>query len=218
MRRAGRFDLVIFDNDGVLVDSEPHANQILSDLLGEYGLAMTPEGCAAEFMGSSLAGTRRRAETLLGRALPADFERRYHARLFEAFHARLVPVPGVAEALDRIEIPVCVASSGTRERIRLALAVTGLAGRFDGRIFSAEDVARGKPAPDLFLRAAGSLGAAPSRCAVVEDSPLGIQAANAAGMTAFGFAWTTPAGRLGGATGGVFASMAELPDLLATPG
>jgi beta-phosphoglucomutase-like phosphatase (HAD superfamily) len=108
-----------------------------------------------------------------------------------------------------------VASSGTHERIRLALATTGLLDRFAGRIFSAQDVARGKPAPDLFLHAAERLSVPPSRCAVIEDSPLGIEAANAAGMTAFGYAGLTPAARLGHARGGVFDSMARLPALLA---
>jgi HAD superfamily hydrolase (TIGR01509 family) len=209
-----RFDLVIFDNDGVLVDSEGHANQILSDLLGECGLALGREACIAAFMGSSLGSVRRDVETRLGRALPADFEDRYHARLFEVFRSELAPVPGVLEALDRIDAATCVASSGTHERIRLALTTTGLWPRFAGRIFSAQDVPRGKPAPDLFLHAARALGARPSRCAVIEDSPVGIDAANAAGMTAFGFARMTPLERLRHATGGVFATMAELPALL----
>lgn len=213
--QRGGFDLVIFDNDGVLVDSEEHANQILADLLTGYGLPMTREACVAEFLGSSLASVRARVAARRSAPLPADFEDRYHTRLFEAFRTRLTAVPGVAAALDRIPIPTCVASSGTRERIRLALASTGLLERFAGRIFSAQDVPRGKPAPDLFLHAAGTLGVSPARCAVVEDSPVGVEAANAAGMTAFGFARLTPAAWLGRAAGGVFNSMDRLPALLA---
>ncbi len=217
MTRA-RFDLVIFDNDGVLVDSESHANHILAGLLTECGLPCTPDESTGAYLGRSMASVREDVERRLGRPLPADFEARYHARLFDVFRTRLRPVDGVVAALARIAIPTCVASSGTHERIRLALTVTGLLARFDGRIFSAQDVARGKPAPDLFLHAAGALGVRPARCAVIEDSPLGIEAANAAGMTAFGFARLMPAERLAGAAGGVFDSMDRLPALLAGEG
>jgi HAD superfamily hydrolase (TIGR01509 family) len=210
-----RFELVIFDNDGVLVDSEWHANGILAELLCEAGLPSTRESCIADYMGSTLTRVREIAEARLGGALPADLEDRYHARLFEAFRTRLTAIPGVADVLARLATPTCVASSGTHERIRLALTSTGLLERFEGRIFSAQDVARGKPAPDLFLHAAKTLGVAPARCAVIEDSPFGVEAANRAGMTAFGFARMMPAERLRDATGGVFASMDELPALLA---
>lgn len=214
---VSRFDLVIFDNDGVLVDSEGHANQILSDLLNQSGggVNMTREESVALFLGRSLPAIRQLIEARLGHALPGDFEERYHARLFDAFDRELEAVPGVEDALDRIRVPTCVASSGTHQRIRRALTATGLLRRFEGRIFSAEDVARGKPAPDLFLYAARRLGVAPSRCAVVEDSPLGVDAAAAAGMVAFGFARLTPPAVLSGALGGTFSSMAELPALLA---
>jgi HAD superfamily hydrolase (TIGR01509 family) len=123
-------------------------------------------------------------------------------------------MPGVAAALDAIAMPTCVASSGHHERIRVSLEAAGLLARFAGRIFSAQDVARGKPAPDLFLHAARACGANPARCAVVEDSRSGVDAANAAGMTAFGFARVTPAAALSHATGGVFTDMQELPALL----
>jgi HAD superfamily hydrolase (TIGR01509 family) len=210
------FDLVIFDNDGVLVDSEGHANRVLAGLLTEMAasLHMTDEDCTRHFLGRTMTAVRQIVEARLGRALPADFEDRYHARLFEVFTTELYAMPGVAEAIDRIAAPTCVASSGTHERIRRALSATGLLARFEGRIFSAQDVARGKPAPDLFLHAARSIGAAPARCAVIEDSPLGVDAANAAGMTAFGFARLTPAALLGHAAGGIFRSMDELPALL----
>jgi HAD superfamily hydrolase (TIGR01509 family) len=181
------FDLVVFDNDGVLVSSEGIANEVLAGLLDAYGWPLGVDGCVERFKGSTLGRVRTMAEAHLGRALPASFEADYHARLFEGFRSGLRAVDGVAEALDAISVPVCVASSGTRERIRLALELTGLLDRFDGRIFSAEDVDRGKPAPDLFLHAAREMGAEPRRCAVVEDSALGVEAARAAGMTAFGY-------------------------------
>ena len=198
----------------MLVDSESHANRVLCELLTEYGWPLTPEECTAEFLGTSLATMRKRVEAHLGRPLPVNFEDRYQGNLFEKFHTSLTPVPGVVAAIDAITVSTCVASSGTHARIRLALTITGLFDRFAGRIFSAEDVTRGKPAPDLFLHAARALGVEPSRCAVIEDSPLGVDAANAAGMTAFGFAGITPPDRLRHATGGVFTSMAELPGLL----
>lgn len=210
-----RPDLVIFDNDGVLVDSERLANGILADLLTEAGLPYTLEQAVHEFMGGTMARVRASAEPRLGRPLPADFEDRYHARLFEGF-ARLQPVPGVPEvldALDRAGTPYCVASSGTRERIQNALTSVGLYERFEGRVFSAQDVEHGKPAPDLFLHAAGSTGIDPDRCVVVEDSPLGVEAAGAAGMYVIGFAAMTPADRLAAADV-VVDEMGALPGLL----
>lgn len=208
------FDLVIFDNDGVLVDSEGHAQLVLSKLLTELGLPTTPEECFAQFLGSSLASIRTLAEQRRARPLPSDFEVSYERDLFAIFRTSLRPVPGVAEVLAGLEVPRCVASSGSHERIRVALTATGLLDRFGGRIFSATDVARGKPAPDLFLHAARALGADPARCAVIEDSRVGVEAANAAGMTAFGFARITPADELRLASGGVFCAMEELPALL----
>jgi HAD superfamily hydrolase (TIGR01509 family) len=209
-----RFDLVIFDNDVVLVDSEPVANRVLSALLTEYGLPCTPEESIATFMGHSMAQVRTMVEARLGRPVPAELEARYFEQVFAEFERSLQPIPGIVDALRSIEPAVCVASSGTHERIRLTLGTTGLWDRFGGRVFSAQDVSRGKPAPDLFLHAARALGADPRRCAVVEDSPAGITAANAAGMTSFAFARLVPAERLRHATGAVFADMRRLPALL----
>jgi HAD superfamily hydrolase (TIGR01509 family) len=209
-----RFDLIIFDNDGVLVDSEPVANRVLSTLLTEYGFTCTPEDCIASFMGHSVPQVRAMVEARLGRPLPADLETRYVEDLFPIFRRSLLPIPGIVDALRAIDQAVCVASSGTHERIRLTLGTTGLWDRFGGRVFSAQDVARGKPAPDLFLHAAASLGVDPRRCAVVEDSPAGVTAANAAGMTSFGFARLVPAERLAHATGAVLSDMRLLPGLL----
>ena len=208
------FELIIFDNDGVLVDSEPVANQVLASLLTEYGFPCTPEESIATFMGHSMPQVRAMVEERLGRPVPADLEARYIAQLFPTFERSLRPIPGIEDALRAIDQTVCVASSGTHERIRLTLGATGLWDRFGGRVFSAQDVVRGKPAPDLFLHAAASLGVDPRRCAVVEDSPAGVTAANAAGMTSFGFARLMPAERLAHATGAVFSDMRLLPGLL----
>jgi len=215
LRSGPSFDLVIFDNDGVLVDSEPVANAVLARLLTEYGFPCTTEESIAAFMGRSVPQVRAIVQERLGRPLPADLEARYRADLYPTFQDWLQPIPGVVEALRAIALPVCVASSGTHERIRLTLGCTGLWDRFGGRVFSAQDVTRGKPAPDLFLHAAATLGVEPRRCAVVEDSPAGVTAANTAGMTSFAFARLAPATALGHATGGIFSDMTELPALLA---
>ncbi len=212
------FELVIFDNDGVLVDSERLANEVLVELLTAAGVRITYETAVAQFMGRSLSSVRRVTESRIGTSLPADFEDRYHALLFERFRRGLRPIRDVEWALDHIDIPMCVASSGSRERIRLSLDVTGLLDRFVGRTYSAEDVTNGKPAPDLFLFAADRMGVTPDRCAVVEDTPVGVGAANDAGMTSFGFAETGAPERLRHASGGVFSTMRELPALLSQPG
>jgi HAD superfamily hydrolase (TIGR01509 family) len=211
------FQLVILDNDGVLVDSEPHANRVLADLLTGYGLPTTYEECVAEFVGASMGRVRLVVEARLGSALPEDFEAEYHRRLFRLVERELQPVDGVRDALDSINVPKCVASSGTHERIRRTLEAVDLWEEFGGAVFSSEDVERGKPAPDLFLYAADAMGVSAGRCAVVDDSPLGIEAANAAGMTSFGFASRTPKEQLAAASGGVFDRMAELPNLLRMP-
>ncbi|MGH9212521.1 MAG: HAD family hydrolase, partial [Acidimicrobiales bacterium] len=194
--------LVIFDNDGVLVDSEPLANQVLADLLTACGYPTTFDDAVARFMGGTIASVRTTVEAETAAALPPDFEDRYHAALFASFDAGLRPVPGVPVVLDQLErqgVPFCVASSGTHERIRRALSTTGLRGRFpEQRIFSADDVARGKPAPDLFLWAAARMRVPADRCLVVEDSPAGVAASKAAGMTVVGYAAMTPPARLAG--------------------
>jgi HAD superfamily hydrolase (TIGR01509 family) len=209
--------LVIFDNDGVLVDSERLANTILSELLTEAGLAYTFEETVRDFMGGSMASMRQQAEAKLGTPLPADLEDRYHQRLFDGF-AQLQPVPGVRDVLDQLDaegIVYCLASSGTHRRIHTALTAVGFWDRFEGRIYSSEDVQHGKPAPDLFLYAASSMGVKPADCVVVEDSPLGVAAANAAGMKVFGFAAMTAPEKLASADA-VFRQMTALPELIAT--
>jgi HAD superfamily hydrolase (TIGR01509 family) len=188
---------------------------VLAGLLTEIGLPMTPEQSIDTFMGRSWKAVAEYSQEALGHPLPEGFRLRYLDAMFAAFETELRPVPGVIEALDAIDLPTCVASSGSHEKMRVTLGQTGLLDRFDGRIFSATEVEHGKPAPDLFLHAAERMGWAPGDCAVVEDAPAGVEAALAAGMTAFGYAGTTPAARLDGAR--VFTDMAELPALLQPP-
>jgi HAD superfamily hydrolase (TIGR01509 family) len=213
------FDLVIFDCDGVLVDTEPASNRVLAALLTEVGLPTTYEEALERYKGRSWASCVKRIEAALGRALPPDFANRYRGRLDREFEGGLEAVPGVRETLDALLTPFCVASSGEHAKMQRTLGTTGLLPYFSGRIFSATDVARGKPAPDLFLHAAATLGFAPPSCAVIEDSPLGIEAARAAGMTPFGFAGTqtADAAALAGSGARVFAHMRELPSLLLEP-
>jgi HAD superfamily hydrolase (TIGR01509 family) len=216
---TGRWDLVIFDNDGVLVDSELLANTVLSDLLTAAGRPITAEACMERYMGSSLGRVRQLVEADGGGGLPSDFEASYHERLFRRFRRDLRAVPGVAAVIAGMCGDRCVASSGSHRRIALALRTVGLLDAFPGAIYSADDVEHGKPAPDLFLHAAAARRARTGRCVVVEDSATGVAAARAAGMTVVGFARPggTPAERLAGADA-VFDDMAALPALLDTVG
>jgi HAD superfamily hydrolase (TIGR01509 family) len=207
--------LVIFDCDGVLVDTERIAVRIDVIVLAELGWPMTEAEVVERFMGRSDEEMTADIEAHLGRPLPASWEEPFRHLYRQAFEAELEPVAGVVEALDAIAIPTCVASSGTHEKIRFTLGLTGLYERFAGRIFSVSDVARGKPAPDLFLHAADRMGVPPAECAVVEDSRYGVEAARAAGMRAFGYAGgLAPKGALAGPHTIVFEDMRELPGLL----
>ncbi|MGY1500047.1 HAD family hydrolase [Streptomyces sp. QTS52] len=212
-----RYDLVIFDNDGVLVDSESISNTLLAAYLTELGHPTSYEDSLRDYMGSAMHRVHDLVEERSGRRLPDDFDDVFHGRVFAAFERELQPVAGVVDVLEKLRadgVPYCVASSGSHERIRVGHRTTGLERWFDGgRVFSAEDVGRGKPAPDLFLYAAERMGVAAERCVVVEDSPLGVRAAVAAGMDVFGFTAMTPADRLVGATQ-LFGSMGELADLV----
>ena len=203
---------VIFDCDGVLVDSELLSIRIDQQVLADLGWDLTLDEIVERFVGRSQAAYERDVEEHLGRALPADWDEQNAGRYRDAFAADLRPVPGIEWALDQIAWPTCVASSGTHERIRFTLGLTGLWERFVGRIFSATEVASGKPAPDLFLHAAASMGWAPSDCVVVEDSVHGVRAAVDAGMGVVAFAGgVTPAARLAGPGVVVIDDMRDLP-------
>ena len=212
--RASRFDLVIFDCDGVLIDSEPIANRVLAESLTELGRPTTAEQAWREYGGQTWDACFAQMARAIGRALPDDYPRGFAARLEAALAAELVPIDGIHDALARISTPICVASNGRHETMRLTLAKTGLLDRFQGRIFSADDVPRPKPFPDLYLHAAERLGHAPARCAVIEDSPRGAAAGAAAGMTVFGFAPHGADDRLAPSCAHVFGDMRALPDLL----
>lgn len=218
-------ELVIFDCDGVLVDSERLCVRVDARIFAELGVHFTEAEIIEKFVGSSGELYRATVEERLGRGLEDGWHDAYEHLYDELFEAELTAVDGIVAALDELEalgVPYCVASNGSHRAVRRSLALTGLAERFpEGRIFSAQDVARGKPEPDLFLHAARAMGVPASgagRCAVVEDSPYGVRAARAAGMRAFGYCGgLTRADRLIGPGTVVFDEMRELPKLLALP-
>jgi HAD superfamily hydrolase (TIGR01509 family) len=209
-------ELVIFDCDGVLVDSERLAVRVDVRVLAELGWVLSEQEVIDRFVGRSDAFFVAEIEAHLGRRLSPDWEKPFQHLYRDVFAAELTPVDGVVEALDQITLPTCIASSGTHEKMRYTLGLTGLYDRFAGRIFSVSEVARGKPAPDLFLHAAARMGAYPPACVVVEDSRYGVEAARAAGMLALGFAGgLTAAEHLQGPRTLVFRDMRKLPSLLA---
>jgi HAD superfamily hydrolase (TIGR01509 family) len=184
---AGPFELVIFDCDGVLVDSEPIINRAHAAALTACGYPITEQDLIARFCGMSDPEMLGIIEHEWGRTLPASYAERVAVTIDSALRQSLAAIEGVAEVLNWLPLPVCVASSSAPDQIRLKLELTGLLARFCENLFSAAMVSRGKPAPDLFLYAAQQLATAAERCLVIEDSPAGIDAALAAGMTAIGF-------------------------------
>ena len=210
-----QYKLVIFDCDGVLVDSERITNQVFVEMLNELGLPLTLEDMFEQFVGHSMGQCMEKISGLLGRAPPQAFLPTYRARTKEALESKLLAVPGIEDALDEITLPYCVASSGDHAKMRTTLGITGLLPRFEGKLFSVTDVVNPKPAPDVFLYAAQQCGTAPIDCVVVEDTPTGVKAALAAGMTVLGYSALTPAHRLLAAGAHhVFDNMAVLPRLL----
>jgi len=210
---AASIELVIFDCDGVLVDSDRLSLEIQARHITALGVPMTGDDCSREFLGIGMESTLDLIAELIGGPVPAGWLPQLEDEVAEAFRRELQAVDGIADALDQIALPKCVASGGSHEKMQLTLGLTGLWDRFDGRIFSASEVPRPKPAPDIFLHAAAESGVDPSGCLVIEDSPFGVDGAKAAGMTCFGFAALTHRDRLVAADQ-VFSDMAELPGLI----
>ena len=211
------FDLVIFDCDGVLVDSERVANEVFAGVLREVcGLEFSLEQMFDTFVGHSRAQCLEKIEALIGEPPPAELERRYREDINQALADSVQAVEGIETVLERLALPCCVASSGSHDKMRLTLGKTGLIDYFDGNIFSTSEVERGKPHPDIYLHAARRMGVGdPGRCLVIEDSPLGVTGAVAAGMRVFGFAELMPEGKLRDAGAHeVFRRMADLPALI----
>ncbi|MDA9397935.1 HAD family hydrolase [Bradyrhizobium sp. CCBAU 45389] len=179
-------DLIIFDCDGVLVDSELLSCRCLSSALAELGIALSEEQAVELFLGRSTKAVEQHYRDL-GQSLPDSFLPRLKSRVLETFAASLEPIPGVEAVISGLTVPFCVASSSDLDRVSLSLDVTGLRAHFGDRLYTAQMVRHGKPAPDLFLHAAENMRTPPSRTLVIEDSVSGVQAAKAAGMTVWGF-------------------------------
>ncbi len=207
-------ELVIFDCDGVLVDSESIANQILAEELSRIGLPTSYAESIQCYMGKSEKDCIDLITEKLGGPPPPNLMENYHSRTEIAFAEKLKPVDGIAEALTRIPFAKCVGSSGSHQKIQTSLSQTGLKPFFNKFIFSASDVKRGKPHPDLFLYAAEKMKVIPGACVVIEDSVPGVTAAKTAGMRVFGYAALTSAGKLKSAGAKVFNNMRDLPVLL----
>jgi HAD superfamily hydrolase (TIGR01509 family) len=213
------FDLVIFDCDGVLVNSEKVANEVFADVLLQVcGLEFTLEEMFDTFVGHSRAQCLDKIEVMLGEPPPAELDQRYQNDINRALKDSVIAIEGIESILRDLDIPFCVASSGSHDKMRMTLGKTGLIDLFDGNIFSTSEVERGKPHPDIYLHAAAAMGSYHAeRCLVIEDSPIGVTGAVAAGMQVFGFAELMPAHKLK-ASGAhlVFDRMHDLPDLIST--
>jgi HAD superfamily hydrolase (TIGR01509 family) len=211
-------DLVVLDCDGVLLDSERISVSLWTGIFGELGWRLTEQQFAELFVGCNSHEWHDGVARGLGTQLAPGWDDAYRDRHHEAFRSELTPVPGVVDVLDRLDtvgVPYCVASNSDHAYLERWLTHTGLWGRVDGRVFSAQDVHRGKPEPDLYLLAAQTLGVEPDHCMVVEDSPFGVRAAHAAGMRCVAFAGgVTPEHRFEGLNATVFHDMGDLPALL----
>jgi HAD superfamily hydrolase (TIGR01509 family) len=207
--------LVIFDCDGVLVDSEPITNRVLAQMINELGIHVTMQDMQERFLGRSMAFCCTLIEEMLGRSLPADFLEQYRLRTTTAWTAGLKAIRGIDAVLDALEardIPFCVASSSSHQEMRTTLGLTGLLPRFDNKLFSVTEVLAAKPAPDVYLYAASRYATSPSKCCVVEDSPTGVRAGTAAGMRVYGYCGFTPRDRL--IEAGAHFTVAGMPELL----
>lgn len=211
-----RFDLVIFDCDGVVVDSERIVHEVFGNFIRSLGADLDAERMNELFLGRRLADCLAIVEGITGRAAPQDALERYKSERDRVLREQVTSVEGVREVIEALTVPYCIASSGDHAKMRTTLGATGLLPLFEGRLTSGTEVARGKPAPDVFLLAAKRMGSAPARTAVIEDSVNGVLAGCAAGMTVFGFVGLVPAKDLAGAGAAhTFAHMRELPGLLA---
>lgn len=210
-----RFELVIFDCDGVLIDSETFALPLLGSMIADLGVELEVDEVHRRFGGLSMEQVMAGVAETLGAPAPPTFLDEFVRRSEETLRRELAPIDGVPELLEGLGLPFCSASNAEGRELRLNLEVAGLLHHFGDRLFSADDVEHPKPAPDLYLLAAQTMGFGPEQCAVVEDTPTGVAAASAAGMEVFGYASRHPAAGLAAAGASItFTSMRELPALL----
>jgi len=215
MNNTKPYDLVIFDCDGVLVESEELACRLYVDMFRENGHVLDYKETLHKFYGMTLESRLKISGQELGWKPPADFVDTFHARELELSETELQTVPHVRELIESIDLPKCVASNGSRKEILFRLRIAGLLQHFEGAIFSGTEVAHPKPAPDVYLAAAQSFNIASERCIVIEDSILGVTAAVSAGMKVYGYASFNTSIQLGAAGALPFSSMLELKELFA---
>jgi HAD superfamily hydrolase (TIGR01509 family) len=182
-----KYKCIIFDCDGVLVDSEAISSGVLTQMSNELGIEISHDEALENFTGKSLQFSLKYIETKYGQSLPEDFELQFRQQSFEQFALNLQPIDGIHELLNHLTVPFCVASSGPTEKIIRNLTTTNLIQHFEGNIFSSYDIQSWKPEPDIFLHAAKSMGFAVEECLVIEDSSTGIQAAQSGGFDVIGF-------------------------------
>ena len=212
-----KYQCIIFDNDGVLVDSEAISNQVLVEMAASVGVPLALDDAIENFSGVSMSSTLDYLKTHAKTEFPDDFEQEFRRRTFDLFKTDLKPVQGVSLVLDELQqagIPFCVASSGPREKIRLSLTTTGLITYFDQRIFSSYDINSWKPQPDIFLYAAREMGFQAANCAVIEDSLAGVKAATAGGFQAYAYGHAKNRTKLEALGATVFFDMKQLVPLL----
>lgn len=209
-----KYKCVIFDCDGVLVDSEPIANQVLVDMANEYGANIDLDYALRNFKGTSMQNCYAQVAELATERLPDDFMPNFRERSFESFRKNIQPVEGVTDVIKNLDIPFCVASSGPENKIRLNLELTGLLPHFEGNIFSCFTVRKWKPDPAVFLWAAETMGFHPSECLVIEDSMSGVNAALDGGFDVFGFTAHDYNNELEGNATLIFNDMSQLLKLM----
>lgn len=205
---------IIFDCDGVLVDSEEIENKILLEMTKEFGLDMSMQETIKNFGGRSFKDIILQIENELNQKLTSDFEKEYRIRTYSAFKKELKPVKGVKKFIDTLSISYCIASSGPIEKVKANLTTTGLDKRFKNNIFSSYQINSWKPEPDIFLYASREMGFLPSECIVIEDSQAGVVAARKGGFNVFGFANANNSKLLEGEGAIVFYDFDELPNIL----
>lgn len=209
-----KFKCIIFDCDGVLVDSEPIGNQVMVDMANSLGASIDLDYAYKHFKGGSLNSGMQKIKNLIGKALPKDFEVQYRKKSFERFKKDIKPIDGVLEVIKNLSIPCCVASSGPEHKIRLNLELTGLLTYFEDNIFSCYAIEKWKPDPAVFIWAAKTMGFQPHECLVIEDSPTGVKAAKSGGFTVYGFTAHDYNNDLESEADSVFDSMKMLKDLI----
>ncbi|TCK68514.1 HAD superfamily hydrolase (TIGR01509 family) [Winogradskyella wandonensis] len=210
----GSYKCIIFDCDGVLVDSEPIGNQVLVDMANEVGASIDLDYAYQYFKGNSIYDCVRHISSITNKHLSDDFVTEYRKRTYEAFKMSIKPIEGIKEVLEGIEIPFCVASSGPETKIKLNLSLTGLLHYFEDKIFSCYTIQKWKPEPDVFLFAAEAMGFSPKDCLVIEDSLTGIQAAKNGGFDVLAFTAHDYKDELSKITDNTFDNMLNLPLLL----